>query len=100
VPVIVDGPTAEHLFRISQEGVSNAIRHGRATKIDISLQETDTGLLLCVSDNGVGLRDPLSDRKGMGLQIMAARSQFIGGEFQLSPKAVGGTSLTCLVPTS
>ncbi|HVZ27752.1 MAG TPA: ATP-binding protein [Rhizomicrobium sp.] len=100
VPVIVDSPTAEHLFRITQEGVSNAIRHGRATKIDISLQEMDTNLVLSISDNGIGLPHSLSNRKGMGLQIMAARSQFIGGRFSLSPKAVGGTNLTCLVPIS
>jgi signal transduction histidine kinase len=100
VPVIADGPTAEHLFRITQEGVSNAIRHGRATKIDISLQEMDTNLVLSVSDNGVGLPSSLSLRKGMGLQIMAARSQFIGGQFSLSPRDLGGTSLTCLVPIS
>jgi signal transduction histidine kinase len=101
VPVIVDGPsTAEHLFRITQEGVSNAIRHGRATKVDISLQEIDTRIVLSVSDNGVGLPDSLSDRKGMGLQIMSARSQFIGGQFSLSRKVLGGTNLTCLVPVS
>jgi signal transduction histidine kinase len=101
VPVIVDGPaTAEHLFRITQEGVSNAIRHGHATVVDISLQEIDTRILLSVSDNGVGLPASLSDRKGMGLQIMAARSQFIDGQFSLSRKASGGTNLTCLVPTS
>jgi signal transduction histidine kinase len=100
VPVVVDGPTAEHLFRITQEGVSNAIRHGRATRIDVSLQETDTGLLLSVSDNGIGLRSSPSDRKGMGLQIMAARSQFIGGQFSLIPKPLGGTNLTCLVPNA
>ena len=101
VPVIVDGPsTAEHLFRITQEGVSNAIRHGRATKVDISLQEIDTRIVLSVSDNGVGLPDSLSDRKGMGLQIMVARSQFIGGQFSLSRRSSGGTNLTCLVPAS
>ncbi|HWY62437.1 MAG TPA: ATP-binding protein [Rhizomicrobium sp.] len=101
VPVIVDGPsTAEHLFRITQEGVSNAIRHGHATKVDISLQEIDTSILLSVSDNGIGLPDALPDRKGMGLQIMAARSQFIGGQFALSRKVSGGTNLTCLVPAT
>lgn len=101
VPVIVDEPsTAEHLFRITQEGVSNAIRHGRATAVDISLQEIDTRILLSVSDNGIGLPDSFSDRKGMGLQIMAARSQFIGGQFSLSPRVSGGANLTCLVPVT
>jgi signal transduction histidine kinase len=97
-PIIVDNPTAEHLFRITQEGVSNAIRHGRANRIDISLREMDSNLLLSISDNGVGLSNAPLERKGMGLQIMAARSQFIGGQFSLSPQAMGGTNLTCLVP--
>lgn len=101
VPVIVEEPaTAEHLFRITQEGVSNAIRHGRATTVEILLQEIDTRILLSISDDGVGLPESLSDRKGMGLQIMAARSQFIGGQFSLSSKPSGGANLTCLVPAS
>jgi signal transduction histidine kinase len=101
VPVIVDEPSvSEHLFRITQEAVSNAVRHGHATRIDISLQELDAGLQLCVSDNGIGLADASPCRKGMGLQIMAARSRFIGGQFSLNPKTSGGTNLVCLVPVS
>jgi signal transduction histidine kinase len=66
--------------------------------VDISLQEIDTRIFLSVSDNGIGISDSFSDHKGMGLQIMAARSQFIGGQFSLSRKDSGGTNLTCLVP--
>lgn len=101
VPVIVDAPSiSEHLFRITQEAVSNAIRHGHATRIDISLQELDAGIQLCVSDNGTGLPESTPARKGMGLQIMAARSQFIGGQFSLKQKSSGGANLVCLVPVS
>jgi hypothetical protein len=101
VPVIVDTPSiSEHLFRITQEAVSNAIRHGHATKIEISLQELDAVIQLSVSDNGSGLPEMSPTRKGMGLQIMAARSQFIGGQFSLSQKVSGGTNLVCLVPAS
>jgi signal transduction histidine kinase len=101
VPVIVDAPSiSEHLFRITQEAVSNAIRHGHATRIEISLQELDAGIQLCVSDNGTGLGAVTPSRKGMGLQIMAARSQFIGGQFSLKQKTSGGTNLVCLVPAA
>ena len=101
MPVIVEAPSiSEHLFRITQEAVSNAIRHGHATRIDISLQELDNGIQLCVSDNGTGLVDGAPTRKGMGLQIMAARSQFIGGQFSLKQKSSGGANLVCLVPAS
>ena len=89
VPVIVDGPaTAEHLFRITQEGVSNAIRHGHATKVDISLQEVDTRIVLSVSDNGTGLLAQFAFRcaRGWGHKSWQHARNSLAGNFRCESK--------------
>jgi len=98
-PIMVDAPsTAAHLYRIVQEGVNNAIRHGSATEIEVSLEETETDLQLTVSDNGKGLPSQTSERRGLGLEIMAARAKLIGGNFTMGRSQKGGVELTCLIP--
>lgn len=99
LPVMVDDPTlAGHLFRIAQEAVSNAIKHGRASEIQICLSDTEAGLLLSVSDNGRGIADLDAVPAGMGLRTMAIRSKLIGGHFTLKAIATGGVEVQCLVP--
>ena len=99
LPVIVDDPsTAMHLFRIVQEGVSNAVRHAHATEIVISFFESECGINLGVSDNGIGMPLPRAAQTGLGLHIMAARASFIGGKLCLDRPKSGGTELVCQVP--
>jgi signal transduction histidine kinase len=101
LPVIVDNSTsAMHLFRIVQEAVSNSIRHGRATEIEILLSECESGINVSVLDNGTGVPMPTSNRKGLGLHIMAARAKFIGGKLSLGRRMSGGTEVICQVPFS
>jgi signal transduction histidine kinase len=98
-PVLIRTPsTAAHLYRIAQEAVSNAVRHGRATEIEIALEETDTGVRLMVTDNGVGLPDPLPEHDGLGLRTMADRARSIGGQFSIKPGMLGGAEVMCLAP--
>src|SRR6185437_9049683 len=60
VPILIRVPaTATHLYRIAQEGVGNAIKHGKATKIVILLEESESALRLAVLDNGKGFPDTL-----------------------------------------
>jgi signal transduction histidine kinase len=99
VPVLIENSsTAAHLYRIAQEAVSNAIRHGRATDIAVVLEETDAGIRLRVSDNGVGVPDPLPDHDGMGLRTMADRASSIGGHFTIHPGMMGGAEVVCFAP--
>jgi len=59
-PVLVHSPgIATHLYRIAQEAVSNAVKHGRATEIVVSLEALDGGIRLCVTDNGSGIAIPI-----------------------------------------
>ena len=95
-PVLVRPPTvATHLFRIAQEAVSNAVKHGHATQIVISLDVFDSGLKLSVSDNGRGIPDPAPSGGGIGLRIMADRAKVIGAAFAIRRNAAGGTEVSC-----
>jgi signal transduction histidine kinase len=86
--------TATHLFRIAQEAVSNAIRHGRATRIRIRLTARGEQAELSVSDNGLGL--PKKPKKtGMGLRIMHYRAGMIGATLRLESGPGQGTTLRC-----
>jgi signal transduction histidine kinase len=99
LPVVVDDPSmAMQLFRIAQEGVSNAVRHGHATEVTISFSESDCGISLRVSDNGIGMPSSSTLKNGLGLYIMAARANFIGGKVSLGSRLSGGTELVCQVP--
>lgn len=100
VPVLIRAPmTAIHLYRIAQEAVSNAIKHGRARQVFVLLDETEAGIRLVISDDGSGFSDR-PNNGGMGLRIMADRAKMIGGEFSISRNGDGGMELTCWSPTS
>lgn len=91
-PVLVsDATTSAHLYRIAQEAVSNAIRHGRAQNIIIRFSTCD----LFIEDDGTGLAGDVKNSAGMGLRIMAHRAAMIGGSFEIKPNADGGTVVHC-----
>jgi signal transduction histidine kinase len=97
-PVLIHTPaTATHLYRIAQEAVGNAIKHGKATHIVIMLEETETGLRLAVLDNGRGLAVSARSTKGMGLRIMADRAKMIGATFAVRAHNPHGVELSCLL---
>jgi PAS domain S-box-containing protein len=94
---VADAATATHLFRIAQEAVSNALRHGRARHVRITLgAEADT-LTLGVRDDGVGVPGPLEESKGLGVRIMRNRAGVIGGTLTIGPAEGGGTLVTCIL---
>jgi PAS domain S-box-containing protein len=88
---------ANHLYRIAQEAVTNATRHGHAHRIAIRLGVLDSNLELSVSDDGIGLA-PNSPPDGMGLHIMDYRARSIGGVLDIQTQPGGGTSIICRVP--
>jgi signal transduction histidine kinase len=98
-PILIRSPaTATHLYRIAQEAVSNAIKHGHATSIVVSLEESEAGIRLAVLDNGHGMKGRSGNRKGMGLRIMADRAKIIGALFAVKPQEPQGVELSCLIP--
>jgi signal transduction histidine kinase len=98
-PILVEAPsTANHLYRIAQEAVNNAVRHGKATKIEISLEESDHGIRLSIADNGAGLQTKTPVQKGLGLRTMADRAKSMGGELFFRPSLMGGLEVVCQTP--
>ena len=93
-----DHAAATHLFRIAQEAVSNAIKHGRAKRIVIELREDATHLRLRVDDRGVGFPENFSGGNGMGLRIMQTRIGMVGGTVTIERQPAGGTSVILAAP--
>ncbi|HWI60148.1 MAG TPA: ATP-binding protein, partial [Bacillota bacterium] len=91
---------ATHLYRIVQEAVSNAIKHGKATHITILLELLGEHTVLTVTDNGRGLAPGFAKSGGMGLRIMQYRAGMIGATVAVEPHPGGGTQVICSVPRS
>ena len=95
-PVLVhDHAMATHLYRIAQEAITNAIRHGHATKIWIRLTRGENFLRLCVQDNGCGLPPKPKRRAGMGLHLMNYRARTMGAHLEVQPGPTEGTVVKC-----
>lgn len=94
----LDNTQATHLYRIAQESVTNAVKHGQASHIAVSLTETPLTLVLSIRDNGTGLSHPAPKAEGMGLRIMRYRADIIGGDLTLASPSSGGTTVTCTLP--
>jgi len=85
---------ATTLYRIVQEALSNVEKHAQATRLALSLEEDAEGLFLCISDNGVGIAEKDAyARRGIGLRNMRERVEFLGGEFEVSPRPGNGTRI-------
>jgi signal transduction histidine kinase len=87
-----------HLYRIAQEAISNAIRHGRAKNIVIHLETVENEIILTITDDGVGLPPDAWTKNGMGLHIMNYRAGMIGANLQVKRLPTRGTRVTCLLP--
>jgi len=100
LPVLIgEAETSEHLYRIAQEAVGNAIKHGHAKNILIRLETSGSGKVLKVIDDGSGLPSAPLNGKGMGLRIMSYRAELIGARFNIRRRETSGTVVTCLLPT-
>jgi signal transduction histidine kinase len=87
---------ATHLYRITQEAITNAVKHSNAKEIVVRLAAGTDGLTLTISDDGVGL--PQKIPGGMGLRTMAHRASVIGATFSVERQLSGGTLVTCKLP--
>jgi signal transduction histidine kinase len=92
----LDDSVADHLYRIIQEAVTNALKHGRAQRIVISLESNAKRTFVSVSNDHHGA----AARKGtgMGLKIMQFRAQLVGGRFSIRALPLGGMRVRCCLP--
>ncbi len=93
--ITLDGPNAVlHLYRIAQEGIRNAVRHGHASSVTITLTNTDGKPRMLIVDDGVGFRGGQAKfPSGIGLNIMRHRCNMLHLGFTISPREGGGTIL-------
>jgi signal transduction histidine kinase len=88
-----------HLYRIAQEAINNATKHGKAQNIAISLDATQRLTTLRIADDGAGISQTMTSCDGMGLNIMGYRARLTGGELKIEEAARGGTVVSCIAPS-
>jgi PAS domain S-box-containing protein len=97
-PVLIENnAVATHLYRIAQEAVTNAIKHGRSKRIEIGLNKTPDWISLGIKDNGTGPPVRRQKKAGMGLRIMRYRAGIINGSLAVQKTVGGGTTVVCTV---
>jgi PAS domain S-box-containing protein len=89
---------ANHLYRIAQEAVRNAVRHGQARTIRLHLTTSRAKVSLGITDDGKGLPEQAMDATGMGLKIMRYRARMLGGEVHFERVEPTGTRVVCECP--
>jgi two-component system CheB/CheR fusion protein len=92
-----DKAIADHLHRLAQEAVTNAIKHSRAKRIAIRLLVQNGGGMLTIHDDGSGF-EPGARPSGLGLRIMSYRARMIGGALTLESSPTTGTTVRCTFP--
>jgi PAS domain S-box-containing protein len=92
-----DNVMATHLYRIAQEAVNNAIKHGRASEIKIELVDALEIITLTVQNNGLIVSKTRSFKDGIGLRIMRYRAKMIGGSLTFRSDAKRGTMVVCAI---
>ena len=91
-------PVAGHLYRIAQEAVNNALKHGQPRRIDISLARQQRTIRLQIKDDGCGFARAKTTRTGMGLEIMRHRAHVIGASLEINSKPGRGVTVICSLP--
>ena len=89
---------AKQIYRIVQEAVTNAVRHGKAKNISIKLHSTKFKTILSIKNDGLDFPKLSPGKKGLGLKIMEYRANLIGGSLDIRKGNKGGTVVTCTFP--
>jgi len=95
---IRDANLATHLYRIAQEAVHNAIRHGKSGNIVVSLSGKNGTGTLTIQDDGDGFQKKQEGHPGVGLSIMNYRADMVGGSLKVQPNDERGITVTCTFP--
>ncbi|MCA1803616.1 MAG: sensor histidine kinase [Rhodothermaceae bacterium] len=94
-PVFEDSVTVEHLYRITQEAISNAVKHGKADTVRITLVGSKDHMRLRIVDNGIGLESGWDEAEGIGVKIMNYRARLIGANMEINNNFKRGVVVTC-----
>ncbi len=98
-PDVDDPMLARAALRVAQEALANVERHARAEVVEVSLRVDDTGIVVCIRDDGCGF-DPDEVVRGIGLDGLVSRASLLGGEARVSSAPGGGTTVEVRLPRS
>ena len=93
-----DNTAAAQLYRIAREAVINANKHAQAREIVVRLERSPRGMVLHITDDGIGFRSDSKLKGGLGIHIMKYRAQLIGGRLEIESPKRGGTCISCYLP--
>ncbi|MEP6672506.1 MAG: sensor histidine kinase [Chthoniobacter sp.] len=96
--LLADPEAGMHLFRIAQEAMNNALKHGAAKRISITLGACEGVIRLVIADDGKGMSQVASGTRGIGLHSMTYRARAMEGELKIDSHPSGGTVVTCEIP--
>ncbi len=91
---------ALHLYRIGQEAISNAVKHGKPGEIKVRLSCNEYHTSLTVIDDGVGFSSEPNPRLGTGIEIMKHRAGMMGGVLEIARTLDNYTQVRCIVPNN
>lgn len=95
----LDSGVEDHLFRIVQEAVSNTLRHAKANKLEVYLNQTQDSVTLKIVDDGIGFESDQPDKVGSyGLRNMRERVVGLGGTFKIVSIKQQGTIIDISIP--
>jgi signal transduction histidine kinase len=97
--LVGDTVAAINIYRIAQEAITNAIRHGKSKNILVELSFGEGLSTLTVKSDGLDFPGMQAKSKGMGLKIMDHRAEMIGGSLDICKCDSGGTIVTCVFPS-
>ena len=93
---ISNNAVATNLYHIVQESVNNALRHGKASRVKITLLSVKEDVCLIIADNGSGMDDS-GKTGGLGLSIMGYRAKNIKADLQIKSGRQKGTRVICRI---
>jgi PAS domain S-box-containing protein len=85
--------TQQHILRVAQEAVANALKHARARNVEVMLDCSPSAVSLCVRDDGIGLGPVAALRVGLGRASMRYRASAVGGALYVRSLSTGGTEV-------
>jgi len=97
IPNLIAESTLQ-LYKIAQESISNAIKHGKANRVTVILARKNGEIILRIKNDGVPYQVEREPSNRLGMRIMNYRAHLIGGELSIEPNGNCGTIVTCKVP--
>jgi signal transduction histidine kinase len=97
-PITTSREVCEHLYRIAQEALTNAMRHSEAATVEVRLDVDADTIRLSVLDDGTGIADRSADSFGLGMRTMRDRAAVIGARLSVGIRRDRGTAVICEAP--